>query len=70
MGGFSDSNISGDKTENSNGVEDYWIIKTDAAGNIQWQNTIEGIMLIGYTPFNKLQTGDIFWWIFIIKYFR
>ncbi|MEO5572206.1 MAG: hypothetical protein ABIT08_12530 [Bacteroidia bacterium] len=42
LGGFSDSNISGDKTENSNGGYDYWIVKTDSAGNIQWQNTIGG----------------------------
>lgn len=42
LGGYSLSNISGDKTENSNGVEDYWIVKTDASGNVQWQNTIGG----------------------------
>ena len=42
LGGSSSSNISGNKTENSNGLSDYWIIKTDAAGNIQWQNTIGG----------------------------
>ncbi|MBK7853782.1 MAG: hypothetical protein IPJ79_01700 [Bacteroidetes bacterium] len=42
LGGHSNSNISGDKTENSNGVDDYWIIKTDATGTIQWQNTIGG----------------------------
>jgi hypothetical protein len=42
LGGYSDSNISGDKTENSNGMYDYWIVKTDAAGSIQWQNTIGG----------------------------
>jgi hypothetical protein len=43
LGGRSDSNISGDKTENSNGVWDYWIVKTDSLGIIQWQNTIGGI---------------------------
>jgi hypothetical protein len=42
LGGYSDSNISGDKTENSNGYLDYWIVKTDLLGNIQWQNTIGG----------------------------
>ncbi len=41
-GGYSYSNISGDKTENSNGNNDYWIVKTDSLGNIQWQNTVGG----------------------------
>ncbi|MBL0340070.1 MAG: T9SS type A sorting domain-containing protein [Bacteroidetes bacterium] len=42
LGGYSYSNISGDKTENSLGASDYWVVKTDAAGNIEWQNTIGG----------------------------
>lgn len=42
LGGYSESNISGDKTENSNGGNDYWIVKIDAFGNILWQNTIGG----------------------------
>src|SRR5687767_5321616 len=42
LGGYSDSDISGDKTENCNGNEDYWIIKVDSIGSIQWQNTIGG----------------------------
>ncbi|MEP7169900.1 MAG: T9SS C-terminal target domain-containing protein, partial [Bacteroidota bacterium] len=43
ISGFSNSNISGDKTENSiNGGNDYWIVKLDASGNIQWDNTIGG----------------------------
>jgi hypothetical protein len=42
LGGASFSNISGDKTEDCNGIWDYWIVKTDASGNIQWQNTIGG----------------------------
>ena len=40
--GYSDSNISGDKTENSQGLYDYWIVKLDETGNISWQNTIGG----------------------------
>lgn len=46
-GGFilsviTDSGISGDKTEASNGAKDIWILKLDASGNIEWQNTIGG----------------------------
>jgi hypothetical protein len=42
IGGYSRSDISGDKTEQSLGNEDYWIVKTNNTGNIQWQNTIGG----------------------------
>lgn len=42
LGGYSTSNISGDKTENSNGAIDMWIVKIDATGTIMWQNTIGG----------------------------
>ncbi len=41
---YSISGISGDKTEanRGNGTGDYWLVKTDAVGNIQWQKTIGG----------------------------
>lgn len=42
VGGVSISDISGDKTENSIGDFDYWILKLDASGTIEWQNTIGG----------------------------
>ncbi|MFZ7166025.1 MAG: DUF7619 domain-containing protein, partial [Bacteroidota bacterium] len=42
LGGRSMSNATGDKTENSQGLDDYWVVKIDATGNIQWQNTIGG----------------------------
>ena len=42
LSGDSESNISGDKTDLSKGLQDFWIIKTDSIGNIQWQNTIGG----------------------------
>lgn len=41
-GGYSKSNISGDKTENSRGDFDYWVLKLDATGNITWQKTLGG----------------------------
>ncbi len=40
--GSSDSNISGEKTENSRGGKDYWVLKMDSAGGIEWQRTIGG----------------------------
>ncbi len=42
VGGTSGSGLSGDKTEGNYGEEDIWVLKLDAAGNIQWQNTIGG----------------------------
>jgi hypothetical protein len=42
LGGSSISNASGNKSENRIGAWDYWIIKIDSIGNIQWQNTIGG----------------------------
>jgi len=42
LGGHSESNATGDKTENTHGQYDYWVMKIDAAGNIQWQNDIGG----------------------------
>lgn len=55
-GGWSSSNISGDKTENSIGGDDYWILKLDSAGNILWQKTYGGI----YTDYlyNISQTSE------------
>jgi hypothetical protein len=42
MGGSSDSNISGEKNENSRGSLDMWILKVDSFGNIMWQKTFGG----------------------------
>lgn len=42
IAGESASNISGDKPENSKGGHDYWIVKLNTAGSIEWQNTIGG----------------------------
>lgn len=42
LGGTSNSDISGDKTENSKGNDDYWVVKLDATGNRVWDKTIGG----------------------------
>jgi hypothetical protein len=42
ISGFSDSNASVDKTENSYGGYDYWIVKLDSNGIVQWDKTLGG----------------------------
>jgi hypothetical protein len=42
FGGSSLFGISGDKNDTCRGSYDYWIVKTDPAGSIQWQKTIGG----------------------------
>jgi len=42
FGGFSNSGIGGDKTQNTWGVLDYWIVKTDSLGNKQWDKDFGG----------------------------
>ena len=41
-GGYSISNISGQKTENSRGAFDYWIVKLDSTNKIEWDKTLGG----------------------------
>ena len=61
VGGYSNSGISGDKTEPALDNEipytsDYWIIKLNSSGAITWQNTIGGY---GDDIFNDIhQTSD------------
>src|SRR5258707_1032084 len=40
--GYSTSKISGVKTENSRGTDDYWIVKLDSTNKIEWDKTIGG----------------------------
>lgn len=42
LGGTSNSPISGDKTEDNFGLNDYWLIQLDKTGNMVWQQTIGG----------------------------
>ena len=39
LAGYSNSPISGDKTVSNKGIGDFWIIKINDTGEIQWQNT-------------------------------
>ncbi len=40
FGGYSESGISGDKTEEKKGETDIWLVKTDSKGDILWDRTI------------------------------
>lgn len=42
LGGYSNSPRSGDKTEEKNGIGDYWILKIDNLGAIEWQKCYGG----------------------------
>ena len=42
LSGYSDSDISGDKSESNRGNMDYWIISVDTAGTDLWQKTLGG----------------------------
>ena len=42
VGGYSNSPASGSKTENNKGIGDYWILKLNSVGEIEWQKTIGG----------------------------
>lgn len=42
LAGHSNSDASIDKTENSIGFQDYWVVKIDAVGEIEWDHTIGG----------------------------
>lgn len=56
LAGYSNSPVSGEKTDNSKGVGDVWVIKTNDVGEIQWQNSYgaEG----DDQPYVIHQTGD------------
>ena len=42
LGGYSDSDISGDKSQTGNGGKDYWVIKINANGVKQWDASFGG----------------------------
>jgi len=57
LGGFSESGISGDKTEASQGSWDYWVVKLNSLGVIEWQNTIGGSSYENLRSINQTSDG-------------
>jgi hypothetical protein len=60
IGGYSQSNIGGDKTQPSRGLSDYWIVKTDATGNKVWDKTFGGSDNDFITCIRQTATGNFF----------
>ncbi len=58
LGGVSSSDASADKSENSKGNGDYWIVKTDASGNKVWDKTIGGSDADNLNSIVPLPDGD------------
>lgn len=56
LGGASNSVISGDKTQNTQGTFDYWMIKLNSSGNKQWDKDFGGTE--GDYPVSVQQTRD------------
>lgn len=42
LGGYSNSPTSGNKADDNKGIGDYWVLKIDKKGTIEWQKTIGG----------------------------
>lgn len=57
IAGRSFSSISGDKTENSLGEQDFWIVKLDASGNVEWENTIGGAFIDDANAVRQMEDG-------------
>lgn len=43
LGGYSNSSISGDRTEALNGIGDFWVLKVSSNGTIEWQRAYGGL---------------------------
>ncbi len=64
IGGYSESNISGDKIEDSKGAEDIWLIKLNQLGSIMWQKDLGGsdmdeLSALSETSQNELIYGGL-----------
>ena len=57
LGGYSESGISGDKTDGGWGWSDYWIIKTDSLGNKQWDKDYGGTQQDEFISIQQVSDG-------------
>lgn len=57
LAGSTDSGISGDKTQLSQGLRDYWVIKIDSAGNTLWDKRYGGSGFDNLSSIEAAPTG-------------
>lgn len=57
LGGFSESSVTGDKSQASLGGPDFWVIKIDASGNKIWDKTFGGNRNDQLTSIAKTKSG-------------
>jgi hypothetical protein len=64
VGGYSQSNTGFDKSENVITIlgakDDYWLVKLDASGNIEWDNTIGGTQYDYLYDLKQMADGNYF----------
>ncbi len=58
-GGYSYSGVGGDKTEDSRGGNDYWVVKVDANGNMIWDKRYGGSSNDALNGILELSNGKI-----------
>ncbi|MFD2515345.1 T9SS type A sorting domain-containing protein [Pontibacter locisalis] len=58
LGGVSESDASGEKSEDSKGNTDFWILKIDAKGDIEWDKTIGGNSGDGLSTIKEVTSGE------------
>ncbi|MGV3640990.1 MAG: IPT/TIG domain-containing protein [Adhaeribacter sp.] len=57
LGGYSNSGAGGDKSQDSRGSYDYWVVKIDSAGNKQWDKTFGGDEAEGFAALHQTADG-------------
>ena len=57
MGGYSSSNISGEKTENSRGGVDYWVVKLDSKEIFNGIKLLAEIVMMIYSSLQQTNDG-------------
>ena len=56
LGGSSESGAGGPKSEPLRGLDDWWLVRIDAAGNIDWERTLGGDL--NEAPLDLIETQD------------